>query len=112
VTHFGVGAGTLRVGGGAEAIASVNPAATVEKKVEFLLQRDQEQQRTMNTSVRRIATLETDSPRQLAELRAEIVEHLDHELAATAEEYRPARILGLIFVFVGLALGTLGNVVA
>jgi hypothetical protein len=62
-----------------------------------------------NAQADRVATLERESEKKLAELREQMETHVSTELAAAAAEYRPARILGAAAVVVGLGLATSGN---
>jgi hypothetical protein len=83
----------------------------LERKVEFLLRRDEEAQRGINDLTARVASLEQESRRRLEELRGRMEAHVSTELSTAVAEYRPARIIGTIAVAIGLALATAGNLV-
>jgi hypothetical protein len=103
------GAGSLGLAGSVSAVTSVSEDATLERKVDFLLRRDQEAQKQANAQAERIATLERESEKKLAELREQMETHVSTELATAAAEYRPARIIDAVAVAVGLGLATTGN---
>jgi hypothetical protein len=49
---------------------------TIEDKIEYLLGRDQNAQRDLNALASRVAYLETESPKELAEARQEMEQHV------------------------------------
>jgi hypothetical protein len=53
-----------------------------------------------------------EAPQRLDELRERMEEHVSTELTAALAEYRPARIIGTVFVATGLALATAANFIA
>jgi hypothetical protein len=91
---------------------SVSADATLERKVEFLLQRDQEAQSAANELGERVSAIERESPRQLDELRERMEAHVSTELVAALAEYRPARVIGTIALAIGLGLATAANLIA
>jgi hypothetical protein len=91
---------------------SVSADAPLERKVEFLLQRDQEAQRDSNALAERVATIERESPRRLDEVQERMETHVSTELAAALAEYRPARVIGTIALAIGLALATAANLIS
>jgi hypothetical protein len=91
---------------------SVAVDAPLERKVEFLLQRDQEAQSAANALAERVGTIERESPRRLDELQERMEAHVSTELAAALAEYRPARVIGTIALAIGLALATAANLIA
>lgn len=95
--------------GGASLIKSVNPAATLEERVEFLLARDQEAQRDMNDLQARVGGMERESPERLDTLRAELQSHVASEIAEADADYRAARVWGAVALAIGLGLSTAGN---
>jgi hypothetical protein len=102
-------AGSLGLTGSVSAVKSVAEDATLERRVDFLLQRDQEAQKQANAQAERIATLERESAKKLAEAREQMETHVSSELVAASAEYRPARIIGALAVLIGLGLATAGN---
>jgi hypothetical protein len=96
----------------AERVSLMKSAAgqrTLEKKVEFLLARDQEPQRDINALRARIEDFEIESSRQLPEPGRVIEASFEQTLRSALEEYRPLRIFGVIALVVGLACVTLAN---
>jgi len=89
-----------------------NPEASLEDKVAFLLRRNSETQKEMNALSQRLDAIETEAPKRVDELRAELEAHIAHELTAAKEDYRAARIGGAMVLAVGLALTTTGNFVS
>jgi hypothetical protein len=87
-------------------IVSVDPAATPERRIEFLLRRAEETQREMNALTDRVASLERESSQRLDELRERMEAHVSTRLSAALAEYRPARAIGAIFLAFGLGLTT------
>jgi hypothetical protein len=104
--------GTIASGASVSAVVSVDPGASLERKVDFLLRRAEEAQRAENALTERVASLERESRRRLDELRERMEAHVSTELGAALAEYRPARIIGTIFVATGLALATIANFIA
>lgn len=81
-------AGSLGLAGSVSAVTAVGEDATLERKVDFLLRRDQEAQKQANAQAERIATLERESEKKLAEVRGQMETHVSTELAAASSEYR------------------------
>jgi hypothetical protein len=77
-------------------------ATTLEDKVEYLLRRDLDAQRQANELTGRVARLETESSRRLAELRRQMEDHVARELTAALEVYRPLRVVGTLALALGL----------
>jgi hypothetical protein len=102
-------AGSVGLTGSVSAVTSVAEDATLERKVDFLLRRDQEAENQANAQAERIATLERESAKKLAEVREQMETHVSTELAAASAEYRPARIIGALAVAIGLGFATAGN---
>ncbi len=103
--------GTIASGASVSAVVSVDPGASLERKVDFLLRRTEEAQQAENALTERVASLERESQRRLDELREHMEEHVATELGAALAEYRPARVIGTFAVAVGLALATAGNLI-
>lgn len=104
-------AGSVGLAGSVTLRKSASAEATLEQKVAFLLQRDQEAQRDVSELAQRVAAIEADASRRLDELRGEMKEHVARELTTAIEDYRAARIGGAVALAIGLALTTTGNFV-
>jgi hypothetical protein len=96
---------------GGSAVKSVSAEATLEEQVLFLLQRDQEAQRDVNTLGARMAAMEAKVPDKLEELRGQMETHVEQKLEAAEASYRSLRVLGAVLLACGLILTTLGNFV-
>jgi hypothetical protein len=112
VIVVGAGAIALAVGGHVRAEVSIDPAADIERRVEFLLRRDQEHQRALGLLGERLENIEHESEKRLQALREGMETHVTEALAATGASYRAVRILGALALFVGLGLSTAGNLVS
>jgi hypothetical protein len=86
-------------------------AKTLEEKVEFLVQRDQEAQRDVNELRDRLRGLERDTEAKLKGARGEMEDHVARALRAAHEAYLALRIVGVVALVIGLALVTAGNFV-
>ncbi len=93
----------------ASAIVSLDPNASLEEKVEYLLGRDEAAQRSANALNDRMRTLETETRRTAVELRGEVATRIEAETESAQADYRPVRIFGSVAFVVGLALTTWGN---
>jgi hypothetical protein len=109
--HSVAGEGSVAVGGSVSGIVGVNPDATPEEKLEYLLRRDQDAQRRVNELDRRVGELAKKMPRELAELRQSMQAHVAQELIVAAEAYRPLRIAGTVALAIGLVCVTTANFV-
>jgi hypothetical protein len=89
----------------------VHPDATIEEKVAFLVQRDQEAQRDVNELNERLTAIETETPRRLEELRGQMHTHVARELTEAMTAYRPLRIGGTVALAIGLLCVTVANFV-
>lgn len=104
-------AGEVDVAGSFAPIVSVNPDATPEEKIEFLLRQDQERQRDVNELRERVQMLERESSKRLAELGSRMERYVVEALAEAASSYRPVRVIGSIALAIGLGLTSAGNFV-
>jgi len=93
----------------ASVMKSADPNASLEEKVAFLLQRDQEAQRAANALSARLASTERESPKRLEELQGEMEQHVTDTLAAAHGLYLPLRLVGAGLLVVGLGCATAGN---
>jgi hypothetical protein len=91
------------------AVVSVDPGGTLERKVEFLLQRNQEAQVRATELDERLSAIEEKTPRQLEALAGEMREHVSGELGRAFAANRLARIFGAAALVVGLGLTTAAN---
>lgn len=106
------GAATLVLSAGSvSAVTSVNDEATLERKVDFLLRRDQEAQRQTNELAQRLSSMESELVRRHDELRGQMEEHVSTKLDAAFSEYRAARVIGTGLLAIGLTLTTIGSFV-
>lgn len=101
----------LNLAGRASLLKSASGTATLEEKVGFLLTRDREAQRDVNALRERIEDFESESSKRLDESRREIKTSFERKLTAKLEEYRPLRIVGVIFLVIGLGCATAANFV-
>lgn len=97
--------------GGVSAVKSVNPHATLEEKVAFLLTRDQEAQRDLAAVAQTLQAAREDSVQQLAELRAEMEAHVAAEIEEAHRRYLPLRYVGIVALLLGLPITTAANFV-
>jgi hypothetical protein len=104
-------AGGLALTGRASGVTSIDSEATLHRKVEFLLQRDQEAQRAENRLAEQVADLEAELARHLGELRGAMEAHVARELTSAQKEYRLARIGGTLALIIGLAVTAGANFV-
>jgi hypothetical protein len=95
--------------GRASLMKSVSATATLEHKVEFLLTRDQEAQRDINTLREGIEDVEAAASKSLDKSRREIVTRFERELKAALEAYRPLRVWGAVALLLGLVCVTYAN---
>ena len=108
VIELGV-AEAISTAGGVTPMKSMNPEATLEEKVAFMLQRDQEAQGQVNALAKGMSEIEQEGPRRLDALRSQMEAHVERELRATQADFRAARVLGAVALAIGLALTTAAN---
>jgi hypothetical protein len=87
------------VGFDASAFVSVGEGASLERKVEYLLDRERRAQETFGTLERRLAEVES---RRFEELRREVEGHVSEAIAEAEGRYRPLRVLGGLALVAGL----------
>lgn len=112
VTYEGSATVRLEMNLSAMGVVGIDPNASLEDKVAFLVRRHSETEQTINKLAQRVTAIETGTPKRVAELRAEMEAHVTRELAAAKEDYRFARISGAIVLAIGLALTTTANFVS
>lgn len=86
----------------AAVVKEVDEEATLEARVSFLLQRDQEAQEVENRLSARLDDLDSSMSKQLTETRSRLQAHFAEKLAEELHRYRPLRILGTIALATGL----------
>lgn len=112
--HLRVNASAVGVTAAAEASTAaslslkkiVNPNATLDEKIAFLIQRDLEAQRDVSGLAARVGAIESQTPQQLDALREEMKAHVSAERAASDAAHRTARVMGAVALTVGLGLST------
>lgn len=96
---------------GAAVITGPSADASVEEKIAFLLQRDQQAQRLENELARRLNDVSKTMTDRLDKLGSNLAEEHESKLAAALAEYRPLRILGTVLLAVGLACQVAANLI-
>jgi hypothetical protein len=109
VVHTATVEGTITVAGSLSGIVDVNPSATIDEKVEFLIRRNRESQQAVNALSERLADLERESRRLLDELRDELTGHVAQALTEAQADYRATRVWGAAILVLGVLLSTWGN---
>ncbi len=99
-------AGEVNLAGRVTAIKGTS-ATTLDDQVEWLLRRDQEAQRDVSELAVRVSRLEGDVTQLLQALRDELKGEIASKVAAAQADYRSARVLGTVFLMVGLVLTTI-----
>lgn len=103
---------TMKMHASATAEVGIDPHASLEDKVAFLLRRHSETERSLNTLAQRLTAVETDTPTRIAELRTEMETHIERRLESAKEDYRVARVGGALVLALGLAMTTAANFAA
>ena len=103
VVHQVSAGGAIAVGGHARGIVSVNPDASLEEKVEYLIRREQVAQDVADRLSERIEAVASSLSDRVAALPAETRAHVSTELQAAVEADRPLRLIGALLLVVGLA---------
>lgn len=85
----------------------IDPNASLEEKVEFLLRRNQETQNAVNA----LSESVTATERHLDELRESLETYVADIVVSSQADYRPLRFLGTIVLLVGLVCVTAANFV-
>jgi hypothetical protein len=111
VTHHGSASLRGKVSMSASGVVGVDPNASLDAKVAFLIRRDREAQMEMNTLTKRLSAVEAGMDERIAQLRAEMETHVANEIAAAREDYRFARMVGATLLAAGLGLTTAANFV-
>jgi hypothetical protein len=106
---FAAGVGTvIAKGGGVSGVTSIDASATLERKIEYLLGRDQQVQSDVDGLRAAIAGARAELSKTAAELRAELVAHVAAELKRSEERYRPLRLTGIALLAAGLLMVSVG----
>jgi hypothetical protein len=101
--------GAIAAAGELSARVSVNPDATLDEKVDFLLRRDQDVQGHLEQHARQLRDLPKQWNADIAAASTELrTEHAD-ALRELRESHLTARLLGVLLLVVGIALATWGN---
>jgi hypothetical protein len=93
-------------------VVSKSPEASLEEKVEFLLDRDQQTQRALNALRERLAETEKETPRQLTDPSLGDGGPRSGKITAALDRYRPVRFLGAVALTLGLGCTTAAAFVA
>jgi hypothetical protein len=99
-----------RASGYASATVSTS-AHTLEERVEFLLRRDAEVQKSVNQLGQRVGNLEESLEREIASVREHLEGRIEDRLAEAHRDFQTARFFGVAALTVGLGLSTAGNLV-
>jgi hypothetical protein len=94
---------------GARIQIDVDPAADVEQRVEFAIQRLRKHQEHLANLDEAIQALRRDVGRDVAALRESSAAALAAEFERSTAEYRALRIIGTICLVAGLGLSTAAN---
>lgn len=95
----------------ASGVSAHGPYATLEEKISFLIDRDQQTQRAINTLTDSLRELEYSTSQQVKRLDDELREHVTSEITALQDEHRPLRVLGALALAIGLVCTTVANFV-
>jgi hypothetical protein len=109
ITHEVSLSAAIATGGRVSGVVDFNREAPLEEQVAFLLRRNVESQNETNALAARIAALEEETPGRLEALRAELEAHVSRSVATAKEDYRTARVMGVLVLVLGLVLTTLAN---
>jgi hypothetical protein len=99
----------IMTGASLSGTVSVDPGASLEDRVNYLLRRDKAAQEKMGAFDKRLRTMEEDVPKRFDELCAETQQHVADEIRAAEWRYRPLRFVGALALGLGLALTTIAN---
>ena len=88
---------------------SVDLADTIDRKVEWLLERDKATQAAIDGLNQRIAAFETMLSGRLDELRQTFEALLERRVTERLGDKRTARLWGVFFLIAGLGIGTWAN---
>jgi hypothetical protein len=105
------GIGSREAVGGVSLVRSVNPEATLEEKVAFLLRRDQEAQQAVNELRQQLKEHSERTEKNFEAAHAHMEEHVTAALETAHAAYLPLRIMGVCALMLGLGLATAGNFV-
>jgi hypothetical protein len=104
--------GSVTTMGNIGLLVTVNPDATVEEKVEFLLRRDRERQEAFGGLAGRVEDVERESVSRDDELGERMEKHVAESLDLAASRFRSIRLIGAVLLAIGLVLSTAGNLAA
>jgi hypothetical protein len=95
----------------ASGVSGHGPYATLEEKVSFLIDRDQQTQRAINTLSNSLRELEHSTSQRLERLDDELREQVTSEVTTAQDQHRPLRVLGALALAIGLVFTTVANFV-
>jgi len=101
--------GVIMTGASISGTVSVDPGASLEDRVNYLLRRDNATQEKVGVLDKRLRTMEENVPKRFDQLRAETERHVAGEISAAEWRYRPLRFVGALALGLGLALTTIAN---
>jgi hypothetical protein len=99
----------IATGASISGTVSVDPGASLEDRVNYLLRRDKAAQEKLGALDKRLRRMEEHVPKRFDELRAETEQHVADEINAAEWRYRPLRFVGALALGLGLALTTIAN---
>lgn len=99
------------VGGHASGFVSVNPDASLEEKVAFLLDRDRKNQQRAEATERSLAEHPKAWRRDIETARDELETDFLHHLERERDAYIGRRLVGIVVLLVGVPLLAVANVV-
>lgn len=102
-------AGSAEVAGRVSVLLSISPTATLEQKVEHLLNRSKETQQHITSLQQRLEDFEAESKKHLDQARREVEDRLAADLRKGLEAYRRLRICGAGTLLLGLTATTFAN---
>jgi hypothetical protein len=109
IVHTGAAVGRARVGGDLTVTRSVSEGASLEEKVAFLLERDQEVQVWIRQRELEIGRLPLSWREDIERASTALRDEQAKAIQALRETHLRARLLGIALLVVGVFLNTWGN---
>lgn len=100
----------IKVGGHASAVLSKGEGASLEEKVEFLLEQDREAQRRLNKVERAIAEQPEAWRQDIEETRGELEAFVREQVERERDVHIRIRLVGIVFLLAGVPLLAVANV--